>query len=384
MNTLVFWVAIVVVVWALSPRLFLCTDRFVARKNIAQMHQQISPNNSVDVSSATSLKKPSARSCPSPLDFAHALDALARATRSHVSTRDALSDILESLQSTPALAVLHSQLRQGTDIANALRECTTSGRERHFFQLLHHSLVHGAFIPQALEQSAAILREDAQHQQNMQTAAAQTRSTVRLLSLLPFIALGLMFLASHSTREALTTTPTLFVIGFGVALNRSGWSWVQGMVSRSSQSAPTLASQLTDAVSVSLRAGVSLPQAIENWAREYDDILCDQLVQGEAFADALQNFASRHGADAFVLSRVLTDAHRDGLPAIDTIHRLSSEMRSHRRHESEMRLRQLPNKLALPVVLCVLPSFILLTVIPLVLANLHHFTFSPPSINTSA
>ncbi len=41
-NTLVFWVAVVVVVWALSPRLFLCTDRFVARRNSAQMHQQIS------------------------------------------------------------------------------------------------------------------------------------------------------------------------------------------------------------------------------------------------------------------------------------------------------------------------------------------------------
>jgi hypothetical protein len=52
------------------------------------------------------------------------------------------------------------------------------------------------------------------------------------------------------------------------------------------------------------------------------------------------------------------------------------EMRTHRRQQ----VRQLPTKLMLPLVLCVLPSFIFLTVIPLILANLSQFTFSPPPI----
>ena len=384
MNALVFWVTVVVLVWALSPRLFICADRFIARKHIAQLQPRSYEDNSFHVSSPIPHKKPSIPSHPSHIDFAHALDAIARATRSHVPARDALIETLESLKLTPALAELRSQMQQGEDITNALRGCAATGRERHFFQLLQHSLMHGAFIPQALEQSAAILREDAQHRQNMQTAAAQARSTVRLLSLLPFIVLGLMFLASDTARDAATTAPTLLLIGVGVALNRAGWSWVQRMVERSSQSSPTPASQLSDAVNVALRAGVPVTEAVENWAKEHDAILCEHLLQGVSFAEALQDFASRYGADAFVLAQVLSDAHRDGLPVIDTVHRLSSEMRSHRRHESEIRLRQLPNKLALPMVFCVLPSFILLTIFPLVLANLHHFTFSSPSINASS
>lgn len=383
-NTLLFWAVFVVVIWVLSPRMFIWTDRRVACRYIAPLHLTTSQSTSLQHSSPTPRKKPSTRSQNSFFDFAQAFDALARATRSHIAARDALSEVLQSLVSTPPLIELRSQLQQGEDILTALRDCKTIDKENRFLQLLQHSLVHGTFIPQALEQSAAILREDAQHQQNMQTAVAQARSTVRLLSLLPFIVLGLMFFASHTTRKAIITAPTLFVIGVGFALNRTGWSWVQHMVKRSSLSAPTLASQLSDAVNVALRAGVPLPQAIENWAREHDVILSEQLSHGVSFAEALQNFASRQGADAFVLARVLTDAHRDGLPIVDTIHRLSSETRSHRRHESEKRLRQLPNKLALPVVFCVLPSFILLTIFPLGLANLHHFTFSPPSINASS
>lgn len=384
MSTLVFWFAVVVVAWALSPRVFLCADRLVARKHIAQIRLRSSKDNSVHIPSPTSHKNPSVCTYPSHIDFAQALDALARTTRSHVPARDALIETLASLKLTSELAELHSQLQTGDDITHALRVCTANGQERRFVQLLQHSLMHGAFIPQALEQSAAILREDEQHHQNMQTAAAQARSTVRLLSLLPFIVLGLMFLASDTARDAATTPPTLLLIGVGVALNRAGWSWVQCMVERSSQSSPTPASQLSDAVNVALRAGVPVTEAVENWAKKHDAILCEHLLQGVSFAEALQDFASRYGADAFVLAQVLSDAHRDGLPVIDTVHRLSSEMRSHRRHESEMRLRQLPNKLALPVVFCVLPSFILLTIFPLVLANLHHFTFSSPSINASS
>ena len=383
-NALIFWAAFVVVVWVLSPRMFIWADRNVSRRHIAPLHLTTTQSTCIQLSSPTPRRRPLTHSQHSLFEFAQAFDALARATRSHISARDALSEVLQSLATKPPLIELRSQLQQGEDILTALRDCKTIDREHRFLQLLQHSLVHGTFIPQALEQSAAILREEAQHQQNMQTAVAQARSTVRLLSLLPFIVLGIMFLASHTTRKAIITAPTLFAIGVGFALNRTGWSWVQHMVKRSSLYAPTLASQLSDAVNVALRAGVPLSQAIENWAREHDVILSEQLFKGHSLADALQNFSSRQGADAFVLTRVLTDAHRDGLPIVDTIHRLSSETRSHRRHESEIRLRQLPNKLALPVVCCVLPSFILLTIFPLVLANLHHFTFSPPSINASS
>jgi tight adherence protein C len=78
--------------------------------------------------------------------------------------------------------------------------------------------------------------------------------------------------------------------------------------------------------------------------------------------------------------QVLLEADRDGLPIIHTISRLSLEMHTHRRQQADVKVRQLPTKLTLPIVFCVLPSFVFLTVIPLILANLRQFTFSPPPL----
>lgn len=381
---LLFWCTYIVCVWWVCPRIFLWTDRHIAQRNISVDTPQRTHITSPTSLSATPHKKQSKGSTEALTDFARALDALARSTRSHSPTRDALIEVLLSLTTATRFEELRNQLQLGDDITTALSKKSFDHLEARFIQLLQHSLVHGSFIPQALEQSASILREEAQHHQNMRSAAAQARSTVRLLSLLPFIVLVVLLVASPSTRQELTTAPSLVLVVLGVILNRAGWSWVQAMVARAARTTPSLSSQLSDAVSIALRAGIPLRQAIEMWAVNHDSYLAAQLTTGTAFADALNEFAQRHRGDAHVITRVFIDADRDGLPVADTVHRLSTEMRMQRRHASDIRIRQLPTQLALPVVFCVLPSFILLTVLPLVVANLHHFHFSPPTINKTS
>jgi Flp pilus assembly protein TadB len=238
--------------------------------------------------------------------------------------------------------------------------------------------VQGVFIPSALEQSAAILRDESRHRNDVITATAQTRSSARILTLLPFVVLLLLFLASSSTRREMTKPPVMIVLAIGVAFNRLGWHWVRQLVSRSALTSTGIAAQLCDEVVVSLRAGISMRQSIENWAYRNDPHLSLALSTGQPLSQALQEFSLQHDSDAQLLAQILIDAERDGLPVVDTIHRLSSEMRSRRRHASEVQLRQLPTKLAMPVVFCILPSFIFLSVLPLVISNLQHFHFSPP------
>lgn len=379
-----FWCIVVVTLWWMCPRIFLWADRYVARRTISTVVSARVQHSPPKASSVSQQKNRTVHTVPVLADYAQALDALARSTRSQIPPRDALLDALASLASTYGSTELVERLQRGDDVAIALSECPFNNQEQRFVQFLQRSLVHGSFIPQALEQSAAIVREDIQHQQNMRTAAAQARSTVRLLSLLPFIVLVILLMTSPTTRRVLTTTPILVLIAFGVILNRVGWSWVQSMVARASRTSPSVSSQLSDAVSISLRAGIPLRQAIESWAVEHDSRLAAHLSAGSPFADALNDFSQRHLGDAHLIARVFIDADRDGLPVTDTVHRLSTEMRMQRRHASDIRIRQLPTQLALPVVFCVLPSFILLTVLPLVFANLHHFHLSPPSINSTS
>lgn len=62
--------------------------------------------------------------------------------------------------------------------------------------------------------------------------------------------------------------------------------------------------------------------------------------------------------------------------------RLATDHRIERRRQIDTRIRQLPTRLSIPLVLCVLPSFLLLSVAPLVLASLSQFSVSlPQSLN---
>lgn len=92
---------------------------------------------------------------------------------------------------------------------------------------------------------------------------------------------------------------------------------------------------------------------------------------GQRFADALEALPAAMGARAHALADAFAAADRDGLPLAPVLERLASEARHDRRRRADARARQLPVRLAFPLVLCTLPSFVLLAVAPLLLAALH-------------
>ena len=383
MDGFVFFSVFIAVLLWLTPRCFLHADRYVSRRHIRQHSSSTSGIDEVPPRP----RQTKAGQHPaegSLTEYSHGLDSLARAIRSHSPSRDALIDMLVTLSPTPAVLDLHEWLLQGNDIAMGLQRCAEKSAEARLFSLLNQSLAHRVFVPQALEQAAIILREEVQLRSDVVTAAAQARSSARILTLLPFAVLLLLFLVSPATRDALTTLPVLAVLCLGAFFNRLGWFWVQQLVRRSAPKFSSAASHLSEEVVISLRVGISLRQAIENWAKQNDPALSHGLSTARPLSDVLMEFAQRHDEDAQVLTQILIDAERDGLPVVDTVHRLSTEMRLRRRHALEVRIRQLPTKLALPIVFCVLPSFVFLTVVPLVIANLQLFHFNPPPITTSS
>jgi len=73
---------------------------------------------------------------------------------------------------------------------------------------------------------------------------------------------------------------------------------------------------------------------------------------------------------------VLIAATRDGAPLAASLERAAGEARLARRRAAETRNRKLPVLMLLPLVLCVLPAFALLTLVPLVVGSLHDLSIA--------
>lgn len=96
----------------------------------------------------------------------------------------------------------------------------------------------------------------------------------------------------------------------------------------------------------------------------------DSMRHGTRFADALGELGSRLGPVTQPLVDSLSSADRYGLPLAPVLERLAFDARQQRRRDAEAAARELPVRLAAPLVVCTLPSFVLLGIVPLLLGAL--------------
>jgi len=132
-----------------------------------------------------------------------------------------------------------------------------------------------------------------------------------------------------------------------------------------------------DLMVLSIRAGYLPAQAIDEVVpflpltlRSAFAAVGDAVQCGARFADALQQLPLRLGAFAQPLVDSLSAAERYGLPLAPVLERLAFEARQQRRRDADAAARELPVRLAVPLVLCTLPSFVLLAIVPLLLGAL--------------
>ncbi len=91
---------------------------------------------------------------------------------------------------------------------------------------------------------------------------------------------------------------------------------------------------------------------------------------GEPFAVALEVATSALGPDARPLVSTLIASETDGAALLPALERVGDEARRRRRVAAEDRARRLPVAMLFPLVICVLPAFALLTVVPLLIGSL--------------
>jgi pilus assembly protein TadC len=85
---------------------------------------------------------------------------------------------------------------------------------------------------------------------------------------------------------------------------------------------------------------------------------------GAPLGEALESIPSTLGRSTEPLVATLGPALRAGTPAGPALQRLADAERARRRRRAEARVRRLPVLLLVPLVTTVLPSFVLLTIVP--------------------
>ncbi len=102
-----------------------------------------------------------------------------------------------------------------------------------------------------------------------------------------------------------------------------------------------------------------------------------KVAGGHRLTVALEGLVADTSPEAQPLARALLAADRHGVSIEQTLQRVGLEARESRRRHAQKRARQVPVKLLIPLVVCVLPAFALLTLVPTLVGTFHGLDLSP-------
>lgn len=350
----------------LAPRLFRWCDSLCARQRI---HVRSRPQT-------RHVRAKSQNSAPIDQFF----DSLARSIRSHQPARDALVHLAHLLPNAPEWSAFDQLLHDDVHLAELVDNLRAS-RSEHA-HLLATAFANDNFNPEALEHAAHLVRERRHVEQSLVAATSQAQLTMRLLTVLPFVVLIIGVCVSSTMRSVLFSPAVVAALTIGIVLNRAGAWWAAQSIHRSIHQVQLPQSvALIESLCMSLRAGHSPIHACQSWhsINSLGHKVAQLLHEGATLPEALQPLVETNQQfDAFV-AHTLANANNDGLPIHSAASLLATEARAAQRADVESRVRQLPTRLSLPLVFCVLPSFGLLTLAPLLLAHLSRFGSTLPS-----
>jgi tight adherence protein C len=135
-----------------------------------------------------------------------------------------------------------------------------------------------------------------------------------------------------------------------------------------------------DLMTISVEAGLGFDAAVQPVSRNTDGPLAEEFARmlremqlGQSRGEALRGLADRTRVDdirSFVAAMVQADSF--GIPIAQVLRVQSSEMRVRRRQRAEQRAQQVPVKITVPLIFCVLPALFVVVLGPAIVGYLAH------------
>ncbi len=354
-EVFIFMTTSVVFTSYLTPRVFLFADRTVTKSRLQQ---------SVYIKN---IKENPEDSHVFDCDWPLFCDSLSRYTRRGMAAREALGSALRdhSPHFTSLLHDLENAIPVTQCLENACQQLKSD--DASALELISRTLVQSHFVPQSLDYVSRTLRDIRQCALESQLAAAQASLSAQLLTVVPIFAFIVGVIFSASVREGLTSPIFLTSYISAIALNGFGWKWIRAMIRRSlHNNVNDNILQIADHLCVSLFSGFSISSSFLDMPLQSPlaRSISVALHNGEPLETALAPLCQHESAFAQNFASLICSANTDGLPVMQAVHQLSTEARIERRRESETRIRTLPTRLTMPLVFCILPSFLLGTLAP--------------------
>jgi len=239
---------------------------------------------------------------------------------------------------------------EGDSCAAAVRRAAETDELRSIGAAWRVAESSGAPLGHALRTLAETLRDAAEAAREAEVALSGPRATARLMSWLP--ACGVVMAAAIGTDivgTALSPAGAVALAG-GALLMLAGRWWMRALVARATARSPT-----PDLVAELIAIGLSGGASTEGARR--------------LATDALREYGLR-AADDGSARRMLQLADSAGVPAVDLLTASARQARRSARADARRTAAALGVRLMVPLGVCVLPSFLLLAVAPLLLSLL--------------
>lgn len=336
--SLLLWTALTVIA---VPNLWLLCDRRATRSRSA--------TRAVDPATTRVI----------PVTGIEALTAIARALRAGSESTAAVI----GAPPCPGLTATRDLLTSGMQLAGALDTGTPES------DVLLSCLHHGQFSPAAVEHAVHDLLREAEFRRETQAALSGARASARVLTVLPFGFLAVALLFSAGVRNGTGSPTGIAVLTVGVLLNRAGARWMKRSAERALRAGDAHIALTSTATFVAhhLHAGGDVQSAFTLLSRRRAELAeaAARMGDGEPLRAALEPVARSMPG----LANAILTAHRDGLPLEPQLLGVAREALHRRTQEVRAAVSRLPARTTVPLVACVLPSFVLVALMPLVLAT---------------
>lgn len=220
----------------------------------------------------------------------------------------------------------------------------------------HLAETSGAPLATALDRIAAALRSIESVRARRSVLLAGPRATVRLVLALPPLALGLGWLLGFDPAPVLFSPLGAVLILIGGLMLAAGYAWTRALSSRVENS-DRIAGLEFDLVWIALGAGSAHDIAVRRVVDDVDRFSVTWVPFDAFLSDAELNLAFRR-------------AQTIGMPARPMLLEQAEEVRARCHTSLEQAAERLSVKILLPLGLCVLPSFMVMGVVPVVVSML--------------